>query len=341
MQDWPTLWLLAAFAIASATVLGVGLRMTGVADRIADSTGFGEALIGGVLLGAATSLAGTVVSVTSALDGQASMAFSNGVGGIAAQTFFLALADTLFRKANLEHASAEVTNLFQAAMLMCLLSIPLVAYALPEVTIWQINPASVVLVGAYIAGVLATNRAKEAPMWRPVRTRDTREDEPEEEQNDANAKALIIRFVIMMLIMGVAGWTISQTGIGMMNRFGLSGTIVGALMTAVVTSLPELVTTLAAVRRGAMQLAMGGIIGGNTFDTLFLSLSDAAYRDGSLYHAVGRGDLFWLTVGMLMTGILLMGLILRERQGPFRIGFESALLFVIYGGAVAVQVATG
>ena len=52
------------------------------------------------------------------------------------------------------------------------------------------------------------------------------------------------------------------------------------LMTAVATSLPELVTTLAAVRRGAAQLAVGGIIGGNAFDVLFLSASDVAYRDG-------------------------------------------------------------
>jgi Ca2+/Na+ antiporter len=59
------------------------------------------------------------------------------------------------------------------------------------------------------------------------------------------------------------------------DRLALSASIVGA---PVVTSLPELVTTLAAVRRGALQLAVGGIIGGNTFDTLFLTISDVGYR---------------------------------------------------------------
>jgi cation:H+ antiporter len=43
----------------------------------------------------------------------------------------------------------------------------------------------------------------------------------------------------------------------------------------------ELVTTIAAVRRGALQLAVGGIIGGNTFDTLFLTAADVSYREGS------------------------------------------------------------
>jgi len=101
--------------------------------------------------------------------------------------------------------------------------------------------------------------------------------------------------------------------------------------------MPELVTTLVAVRRGALQLAVGGIIGGNTFDTLFLVLSDVAYREGSLYHAVAPEDLFWLATGLLMTAILLAGLILRQRQGPARIGVESVAIMAVYGCAVMVE----
>ena len=63
--------------------------MTGVLP-VADRTGLGEAVVGGVLLGAATSFSGTIVSLTAALDGRASLAFSNGIGGIAAQTAFKA-----------------------------------------------------------------------------------------------------------------------------------------------------------------------------------------------------------------------------------------------------------
>jgi cation:H+ antiporter len=117
----------------------------------------------------------------------------------------------------------------------------------------------------------------------------------------------------------------------------LSESLVGALATAVVTSLPELVTTIAAVRRGALQLAVGGIIGGNTFDTLFLTAADISYRDGSLYHAAGAADHFWTITAILMTGILLGGLILRQRIGPGRIGVESLALLVVYAGAIALQ----
>ena len=77
--------LLGIGAVAALVILFAGLRMTDLADRIADRTGLGEAVVGGVLLGAATSFSGTIVSLTAALDGRASLAFSNGIGGIAAQ----------------------------------------------------------------------------------------------------------------------------------------------------------------------------------------------------------------------------------------------------------------
>ena len=78
--------------------------------------------------------AGTIVSITAALDGHASLAFSNSIGGIAVQTAFLAVADVTYRKANLEHAAAELANIFQALVLIGLLALPLSAMVLPEVT---------------------------------------------------------------------------------------------------------------------------------------------------------------------------------------------------------------
>lgn len=330
--------LIAIGAAAALVILVCGLRMTGLADRIADRTGWGEAVIGGVLLGAATSFSGTIVSLTSALSGDASLAFSNGIGGIAAQTAFLALADIVYRRANLEHAAAELANLFQCGLLLLLLSVPLVAFSAPEVAIWGVHPASFALVVLYGVGVIATTRLRAEPMWEPVDTPETRPDEPDEGDDPSQpAHGLVLQFIGLMAIMGVAGWIVAQLAGVIIERYGLSSSVVGALMTAVLTSLPELVTTLAAVRRGALQLAVGGIIGGNTFDILFLTISDIGYRDGSLYHAVGTDDLFWLSVAAVMSAVLLLGLIYRERSGPGRIGVESVGLLVIYGGAIAIQ----
>jgi len=264
------------------------------------------------------------------------------MGGIAAQTAFLAFADCLYRRANLEHAAASVVNLTQAVLLMVLLSLALTASFAPTWTALGIHPATLVLVGAYIAGTRMAMQVNEDPMWRPVKTGVTREDTPDEEADAGSTTArMLVTFAALALVLAVAGWTVARTGTDISERAGIAESVVGALMTAVATSLPELVTTVMAVRRGALQLAVGGIIGGNTFDVLFVTASDVAYRDGSIYHAVGGDTLFWTTVAMVMTGILLLGLLRREKYGPGNVGFESVLLIAVYAAAVAISISPG
>ena len=112
----------------------------------------------------------------------------------------------------------------------------------------------------------------------------------------------------------------------------------GVFLTGVATSLPELITTLAAVRRGALTLAVAGIIGGNCYDTLFTAIADIAYREGSVYHAISDQVAIWGVLAVIMTAALMLGLLRRERQGPARIGFESLSIFGLYGLGVFIVV---
>jgi len=322
----------------ASVILMCGLRMAGLADRLADRTGLGEALIGGVLLGAATSLSGTVVSVTAAMDGRASLAFSNGIGGIAAQTAFLALADLMHRRANLEHAAAELANIFQCILLLLMLSLPVVAWSGPDISFWNVHPVSALLIIVYLVGVYATRKVRKEPMWKPVETKQTEEDRPDSDHDRSRSTWVMFAvFLGLMAIMGVAGWVLTLVASELTDRYDLSASIVGALMTAVLTSLPELVTTIAAVRRGALQLAVGGIIGGNIFDVLFLTFSDVGYMEGSIYHAVTVGDQFWLAISLAMTSVLGLGMIYRQRHGPGGIGVESVGILAIYVIAILIQ----
>jgi len=342
--DWPMLALGVSFALAALVVLLSGLRITALADVLADRLGMGEAIAGVVLLGAATSFSGTIVSVTAALDGHASLAFANSIGGIVAQTAFLAVADVTYRKANLEHAAAELANVFQAVVLIVLLALPLLALSLEEFTVFAVHPVSFMIPAVYVGALFVTRSLRATPMWEPVSTRQTREDTPEDEDDRTRQKSnarLFAGFASLMILMGIAGWVISKTAGEVTGRLALSESLVVALVTAVVTSLPELVTTIAAVRRGALQLAVGGIIGGNTFDTLFLTAADVSYREGSLYHATAVADQFWTVTAILMTSILLGGLIVRQKSGPGRIGVESVALLVVYALAIALQSASG
>jgi cation:H+ antiporter len=327
---------LVGFVAAAAVVAAAGVALTVRAEHLARVTGLGQAIMGAVFIGITTSLAGTVTSATAAFLGSAALAASNSIGGIAAQTVFLALADMVYRKANLEHAAASEANLQQSALLIVMLSIPLIGFALPELTIGWVHPVSPLLVVVYLSGVHLVNRAFREPMWRPRLTRETEQEPPRDRSGQRATARDWLGFLALAAVVAVAGWVIAECGVALSARLGLRESLVGGVFTSVSTSLPELVVALTAVRRGALTLAVGDILGGNTFDVLFLALADLCYLEGSLYAAVGRGELLWLAVSLLMAGTLLMGLLRRERFGFANIGFESALVLAIYVVAVTV-----
>lgn len=330
---------LTVFVAAGVVIAVIGTLLAGLADRIADETGAGESMTGGILLGAATSLGGTVTSVSTAWEGQAELAISNAIGGIAAQTAFLAFADIAYRRANLEHAAASLENLLQGALLVGMLALPLVAASLPGVTVFQVDVFSFVILGFYVFANWQIAEAKDDPMWRPEKTAATQDEAAEQETGHTRPAVLLVRFALLAGIAGLAGYALGQSGVQLSRQTGLSQTAVGGLMTSVVTSMPELITSIAAVRRGALNLAVGGIIGGNAFDVLFLVLSDVAYRDGSIYQAFSDTHRFVVAISIVMAAVLLMGLLKRERHGPAGIGFESVLILGLYAFAAWMMVA--
>ena len=335
--SWGLVQALIVFALCAFVIATAGTRITGVVDQLADRTGIGEAAAGAVLLGGATSLGGSVLSVTAAWNNHPELAVSNALGGIAVQTFFLAVADMVYRRANLEHAAASVANLMQNGLLICLLAVIMLAPLLPDVTVWGVHPVTPLLFGFYIYGIHLVRQTSESPMWRPFQTRETREDVPDDTAAMPSMGRLWVEFLILMAILGVAGWMLEPSATTIARETGLGQTVVGVLLTAISTSIPELVTSVAAVRRGALTLAVGGIIGGNAFDTLFTAASDLAYRKGSIYHAMSEDARFWVALTLLMSGILVMGLIRREREGIGKIGAESLAILVLYIAGVLLM----
>lgn len=336
LSHWPLFAVIALFLATALIIALAGVRLTRLADRLADVTGFGEALFGAVLLGGTTSLSGIVTSMTAASNGYAELAVSNAVGGIAAQTAFLAIADMTYHRVNLEHAAASIENLLQSALLATLLAIPLLAMSGPNVSVFGIHPASAMLLAAYGFGIRLVSKARSEPLWTPRNTDATRVDTPQETSSHGNAVGLWSGFIGLAAIVAVCGYVVAQTGIIIIGRTGISETVVGALFTAVATSLPELVTSISAVRQGALTLAVGSIIGGNCFDVLFISFADIAYREGSIYHAISNRQIFIIALTILLTGILLLGLLRREKSGIANIGFESFLVILIYGGGIGL-----
>lgn len=337
LAGWSLTNISIAFLCATLVVGWFGIQMTKTARDLAHETGMGEVLMGALFIGASTSLSGITTSVTAAMSGYAELAVSNSLGGIAAQTAFLAIADIAYRRANLEHAAASAENLFMTTLLMTLLSIHLMGIAVPNLSIWVIHPATLLLIAVYLLGIHLLSRTHKMPMWLPRKTHDTPIEEHKSiKRMSKDLAGLWGRFLIYSVIVASAGWLLSQLAVPLVQRTGLSYGVVGGVLTAVSTSIPELVVAVTAVRMGALNLAVGDIIGGNAFDTLFIAASDIAYNEGPIYAAVSSTEVFWLANSLLMTGTLLMGLVYRQRYGPGNIGLESTVLLLLYFGGIAL-----
>lgn len=336
-SSWP-LWAdVAIFLVAAGVIALAGSRLASLGDRLADRTGIGEAMAGTLLLGMFTSLPGLVASITAAIDGRAALALSNAIGGIAAQTVFLAVADISYRKANLEHAAASIANIAQVIVLLMLLTLVLIGMASPSVAVFHVSPITPVLLAATLLGFRLAFRSGREPMWRPERTSETVVDRPEPGAEDEPLGPMLLGFLACAAIVGLCGFAIARAAGHFGERAGIPEVLMGGLFTAVATSIPELITTVSAVRIGALTLAVADIVGGNVFDIVFVVAADFAFLGGSIFHAegIGQREVFLLGITILLNVILVLGLVSRERHGLANIGFESVLMLLIYVAGLA------
>ncbi len=106
---------------------------------------------------------------------------------------------------------------------------------------------------------------------------------------------------------------------------------VGTLFVAAITSTPEVVVTVAALRMGAVDLAIGNLFGSNMFNIVLLAIDDLAYLPGPLLADVSLTHATSAFSAMMMSGLAVVGLVLRPQSRVFRtVSWISLLLLVIY-----------
>jgi cation:H+ antiporter len=348
---WPLVPSLLALLGMAVVIVVVGVRLTRIADTLSDRTGLGDAVGGALLLGALTSLPGNVTVLTGALEGDPGFALSNPIGGIALQTVWLAIADLVYRRANLEHAAASLENVLQSVLLAAMLAIPVIGYATPGLQLGWFHPLSLLIPVIYAYGLRLLRKMREEPMWQPTQTDQTADDDTGEANGSSDAdgeeegryggtstRGLWARLGALGLVVGVAGWVVGQAGLGVVSATGLESGLIGFTLTTGISSLPELVVLITAVRLGQLTLGVGNIVGGNVYDVLMITVADLAYLEGPLYRDAGPTSLVLLGGTLLMTAVLAGGLILRDRKW---IGFEGISIPLIYLGTVALVFASG
>jgi cation:H+ antiporter len=328
------------FMVASAAVWWAGVRLSYNAGIIADRTGLGQALIGVVLLGFATSLPEVATTTTASLAGNPAMAVNNLLGGVAFQILVLAVADMMIGRKALTSQLPTPRVMLYAVISIAMLA--LVAFgvvigdlALPSLSV-GVFPLLTVLV--YVAGLWAVRDHKSSGGWKPVSGQASRA-ETEHESGIGNLTLALSTIGLAALIL-VAGYAITRSAETGAAQLGLNNALIGLTLIAAATSLPELSTAIAAVRLRRHEMAIGDVLGGNLVDIALIVLVDLLYIDGLALHGADPTALAAALLAIVMTALILFGMIERRDRTVLRMGYDSAAVILVYLSGVAAIILT-
>lgn len=112
--------------------------------------------------------------------------------------------------------------------------------------------------------------------------------------------------------------------------FGMSKTLVGLTIVAVGTSLPELVTSIVAAKKGESDIAMGNVVGSNIFNILFVLAVSAVISPMGINDQC-LTDLFIVTAVSVITYIFCV-------TGKRVTRIEGLAMVLVYGGYMAYAI---
>lgn len=144
-------------------------------------------------------------------------------------------------------------------------------------------------------------------------------------------RSALVRYCAAAILIVGAGTWLPFVGQDIAVAMGWQTTFVGTMLIAGATSVPELVVTISALRLGAVDMAIGNILGSNLFDVLIIALDDIAFVDGALLSAVSPSHAITAFAAVTMSGIFIVAMLYRP-QSRFRgtIGWVSLSLLIVY-----------
>lgn len=266
-MEHPELWF--KFTVAALIVVAAGLSLTKNAEKLADAMGWGHAFAGFVILGWATSLPEVTISVSAVTEvGSAALAVGNITGSIIFNLAILALLEWMALKQRGSALGADGTSalgLFSVVLMAGMLSVML----WPALATGSTSRAvGWLLVGGYLGTTahawFSQKRAPEAGArlspglpWPTI------------------GRCLAAGAVIL----GMGVW-LTYIGKELAATYHLEESLVGTIFLACVSSLPELVTGLGAVKLGLLTMATASILGSNIFNLGILGVCDLLYQTG-------------------------------------------------------------
>lgn len=316
-------WLLLQFALCAALIARAGFVLSRSVDRLARHHGWGRGWAGLALLATVTSLpelASGVSAVTWV--GAPNLAVGDVLGSCVFNLLFLVVVDAVQTRQPI-YRDASNTHLLSAGFGVVMLGFVAMSLLLaPHAPrLFHLGLYSPLMLALYLFALASINRFERRNGAADAKGM----GEPIDVRREWRAFALAAGVVLL------AGAWLPEVADRLAQLTGLSRSFVGTLWLAFVTSLPEIAVTLAALRLGALDLAIANLLGSNLFNIAVLAVDDAAYLRGPLLADVAPVHAGTAVTAMAMTGLVIVGLVLRPQGRVLRVtSWVSIGLVVAY-----------
>lgn len=326
MQNNVIIWLSLLSCLAAMGFAGARLSRYG--DIIAEKSGMSRGWVGLILLATVTSLPELVTGVSSVTVANVpDIAVGDIMGSCVFNLLIIMLLDFLYREESV-YTRARQGNVLSAAY-----GIALIGFIGFNLFLYHEDAApSLGYVGLYTPVILLLYLLAMRSLYRYERAqvRDYVEDRVDLHP-DMTLKQAVQGYVTSSIVVVAAGVWLPFIVKDLATAMAWEQSFVGTLFVAAVTSAPEVVVTLAALRLGAIDLAIGNLFGSNLFNTAILAVEDLAYLPGPLLAHVSMAHAVSAFSAMMMGGLAVVGLVVRPVSRVFRtVSWISLLLLVIY-----------
>lgn len=307
--------VLLLFTAGLVLIIKGGDLFVDAATWIAEASGIPKFIIGATVVSFATTLPEMLVSVFAALEGNADIAVGNAVGSVTANTGLIMCLSLVCMNCAMTRKQFGV----KAGILLATI---VVLFGFTRDGQLSVLESAVILV--FFAIFLAENLIA-----------GRREQENEASESDVRAKidAKTMAINIAKFVFGAAAIVLGaqlliDNGSALARMLNVPDSIIAATMIAIGTSLPELVTTITAIRKKQSSLSVGNIIGANIMDlTLIMPL--CALIQGKSMIVERQGMLLDIPACLVISVAALIPALI---SGKFKrwIGYLIGGLYIIY-----------
>ena len=320
------LWL--KLLICLVVIAYAGYNLSRYGDIIAEKTGMSGSWVGLILLATATSLPELVTGVSSVTVADApDIAVGNALGSTVFNSAILIILDALYKRETL-YSSAAQGHILSAALGGLMIGFAGFSLLLDSAgmspVFGHVGLYTPFFVLIYFVAVRAVHKY-------------------EQRLHDAYTEASVERYPGVTLKKAITGFslaaaTVVATGIWLpfvakdiAELMGWGESFVGTLLVAGVTSAPEVVVTVSALRIGALDMAIANVLGSNLFNIIYLAVDDLFYTQGPLLANVNSAHAITAFTSVMMSALVIVGFIYRPQQRAIlKLTWISLGLFVLY-----------